>query len=175
MARVVTDYCEVGLVDGNISEFAEGWATLEATRLSALTGHVYPANDEKYLKIVSTEILEVAFKFAIHARRVLELAGFTNKKSPVVGSGRWKQVDDDNCFVPETNLMQSIGRIIHARSMQVVFAKMPGEQFKNMGDAAPVYLKVRSDWPLNKTPETRHVEPYGLAWSFLTRESLEDA
>ncbi len=164
MGRIIVE--RVGLEGNELFKWSKSGATAEAIKLYSLCGTMHPASDQSVVKKICNEIMEVTLRFAIQARRVLEVAGIGKDKEVSISEfgGKFSFGDKfPDQFSFKDGLWYCINGILHARRLSVLMAK---------GDAPPILacndgfsvcaLEIESDYK-----PTFHIEPYAMTWAFL--------
>ncbi|WP_145976976.1 hypothetical protein [Leisingera aquaemixtae] len=147
--------------------WSEVEASAEAVKLYSLCNSAYPAGEEELRKVVLKDILNTAFRFAVHARRVLEFEGDHTSQVVETGTDNHLARYYSETFSFEKNLRKAINKIIHARKIAILMdrGEMRGNEVLQFDKADMVVaFEIQSD-----QGEAFHVVPQGVAWGYLLR------
>ncbi len=150
-----------------LKAWSEVEASTEAVRLYALCNSPYPSGQTKLINIVLKDVLNTAFRFAVHARRVLEIEGNVDSEVGPTGVENYLTREHGQSFSFEKNLRKAISKIIHARKIAVLTDRgnARGNSILKFEEADMVVaFEIKSDHG-----KKFHVSPQGVAWGYLNR------
>ncbi len=122
------------------------------------------------MKVVLKDVLNTAFRFAVHARRVMEFEGDTTSPVAPTGTENFLGKKYSETFSFERNLRKAISKIIHARKVAVLTDRGAerGNGVLQFEEADMIIaFEIKSD-----RGEEFHVSPQGVAWGYLYRGQL---
>ena len=154
----------------NLKVWSEVEASAEAVKLYSLCNSPHPSGSKELTDIVLKDVLNTALRFALHARRVLELEEDHRSATALTGIESHLAKRFGETFRFEGNLRKAISKIIHARKIAVLMdhgeARENGILTFEEADMI-VAFEIKSDHG-----ETFHVCPQGVAWGYLLRGQL---
>ena len=153
--------------DDALKAWSDVEASTEAVRLYALCNSPYPTGQTELWNVVLKDVLNAAFRFAVHARRVLEIEENVDSEVGPTGVENYLTRNYGQSFCFEKNLRRAISKIIHARKIAVLTdrGKARGNSILKFEEADMVVaLEIKSD-----RGKEFHVSPQGIAWGYLNR------
>lgn len=98
--------------------------------------------------------------FSIHARRALEIYDIRGIE---IEGGRWRFIARPQDYNEERSLFQATNIILHARKLRTFIMQRDTEIFNDAGHEWVVtHIEAESD-----RNETKHISPWGMAYSYL--------